>query len=98
MHAPRPDPESLRGAVGSGTPQAEKLLSDGEFDTGTLDWQARGLGNIVSVVPLRLFTWALEGCDNDADEATVRSIFGASATPYTGGTEPQSRKAAEARG
>ena len=93
-----PDPETRRGAVGSGTPQAKNLLSDNESDRTTLDWQARELGNIMAGVPLRLFTWALEGCDNDADEAVVRSIYGASATPYTGGTESQSRKAVGARG
>ena len=97
MHAP-PDLEMRRGAVGSGTSQAEKLLSDGESDTTTLHCRARGLGNIVLGSPLRLFTWALEGCDTDVDEAMVRSIYGASATPYTSEIEPQSRKAAGARG
>jgi hypothetical protein len=34
-------PEMRRGAVGSGTPQVEKLLSNGESGTTALDWQAR---------------------------------------------------------
>jgi hypothetical protein len=38
---PPPDPDTRRGAVGSGTPQAEKLLSNGKSETTTLDWQAR---------------------------------------------------------